>query len=748
VVVDGSYKLRREFQGTKIEAFAFNPGYGLGDKDSKKRDSDRLNDRGTHVLIAEGDAVSVSALQMMDKFNDRLTVLSKSKDASTLGVHKMTNFVENADLARAHKHLKDQGMDTSAISVIHHKGWDEDKLKRRADRIIAENPKENKKAGGNFAVNEGEHIFSGGYHAMYMNARPDQTVDIDDQKVVGPGSQIFLNPDDGILWAYRAKPDKSGSKIIRFTGSMEHKAEQLKLTKNYDAGPTTIILNDGTIPATKQIVLQSAWGGGGIIAQPATSREEWKSAVLGFDRSNKDVRWGSVTDPRGGYKKPYGNSLVDIFSNIHQTADDTYAAVGEGIMHNIINVLELGADIATGGAVSDVHMAVTAVSEGVQLAGGPDIDPTTALQGEIDKAMHYDEHHVEFDEDIISELFEPSNLKTFNDAVPYTNIDQNIIQDPRVENWYLDAQVRKQELWKKLQTELTPKQRADFNKIMKAEFFGGEMAKDWDRNGDSQRLAHIRDAQSKLGYIEKTLKAIKDTERTLKTGREFGVEPPHVDPVRTLKSILVPGEHEIVERKIKGVQNTVRKTSDHVWNNVEIQEETAKSDAQLRQEASLGIDSVGKQLGDKIADEKLFTKLTGLTPEQDQEKWSQFKTETVQAYYYSEGKHAGEWDTKSGSKGYSKFLEDAKKKITDKYYWDQNMERYDPKAKKRILNIKAYEGRDNFTEYQAEKELHKDNEDHTTSEGPKVSYHGTSGWHVKLTGGDSHQGWEDTPGAT
>ena len=97
------------------------------------------------VLIAEGDAVSVAALQLMDKGNDRLTVLSKAKGSSTLGVHKMNNFVENEHLAKAHKHLKEQGMNTSVISVIHHKHWDEEKLKRRAERIIRENPKEDKK---------------------------------------------------------------------------------------------------------------------------------------------------------------------------------------------------------------------------------------------------------------------------------------------------------------------------------------------------------------------------------------------------------------------------------------------------------------------------------------------------------------------------------------------------------------------------------------------------------------------------
>ena len=419
-------------------------------------------------------------------------------------------------------------------------------------------------------------------------------------------------------------------------------------------------------------------------------------------------------------------------------------------MHNIVAVLELGADIATGGAISDVHMAVTAVSTAVQLAGGPDIDPTNVLQAQIDKAMHYDEHHVEFDEDIISELFQPSNLKTYNDAVPYSNIDQNIVQDPRVRNWYLDAQIKKQEIRKKLDVlGVTPKQRTDFSKIMNADLFGGEMPKDWDRNNDWQAMTQIRKSQEQLKYIEKTLKAIETTERTLQTGQNFGVERPPNDPIKRLKSILVPEEHdEILERKLIGVKNITRETSDHVWNNVELQEEAAKSDAQLRQDASLGIDSVGTQLGEKIADIKLFTKLTGLTPEQDEEKWSQFKRETVQAYYYAEGKTLGEWDTKSGSKGYTKFLEEQKKKITEKYLWAENMKRYDPKAKKRILNIKAYEGRDNFKEYQAEKELRKPADDHTTGEGPKISHHGTSGWHINLTGGDSSQGWKDTPGAT
>ena len=750
VVVDGSYALRREFKGTKIEAFAFNPGYGLGSKESKKRDRERLNDRGTHVLIAEGDAVSVAALQLMDQHNDRLTVVSKAKGSSTLAVHKMNNFVENEHLARAHKHLKDQGMNTSAISVIHHKGWDEDKLKRRADRIIRENPKEDKKAGANWAGNEGEKIFSGGFHSIYMNATSENTIDIDGQKVVGPGSQVFLNPDDGILWAYRNPryPSKDGSDIIRFTGSLEHKAEQLKKTLHYDQGPTTIILNDGSVPATKQIVLQSAWGGGGIIAQPATSREEWKSAILGFDRANKDVRWGSATNPRGHYKKAYGNALTDIFSAIHQTADDTYAAVGEGIMHNLITVLELGADIATGGAVTDVHMAVTAASTVVQAAGGPDIDPTNVLQAQIDKAMKYDEHHVEFDEDMLGDLFKPSNLSTYGGVAAYTNQDQNVIKDPRVANWYGDAMTRKYKVLEKLDAlGIDAIQRTDFmTRIMNAEGFSAEQSKNWDRNHDANAMRNIEGANINMDYIEKVIKAIEDTKRVLKTGESFGVERPqdiNKDPIQRLKNLLVPAKGDNLFRKRLKMENEMRAAADHVWDTIELKEEAAKSDAQLRQDASVGVDSVGTQLGERIADAKLFTKLTGLTPEQDEEKWTQFKRETVQAYYQAEGKYGGDWDTKSGSKGETKFLEEAKKKMTKDYEWAENMKRYDPKGSKRILKLNAYEGRDNFEEYLAEKELRQDKQDdHRKITGQQVSHRGTGGWHLNLTGGDSRQ-WNE-----
>jgi len=227
------------------------------------------------------------------------------------------------------------------------------------------------------------------------------------------------------------------------------------------------------------------------------------------------------------------------------------------------------------------------------------------------------------------------------------------------------------------------------------------------------------------------IKGIEETKRVLKTGESFGVERPPNDPIWRLKGILVPAKGEIIERKEIGLKNVVRQTADHVWDNIELKEEAAKTDAQLRQDASVGVDSVGTQLGDKIADAKLFTKLTGLTPEEDEDKWAQFKRETVQAYYHAEGKYGGEWDTKSGSKGYTKFLEEAKKKV---------IKDYDPKGTKRILKLNAYEGRDNFTEYLAEKELRQDKQDdHRTIEGLQESHRGTSGWHLNLRGGDSIQ---------
>ena len=69
------------------------------------------------------------------------------------------------------------------------------------------------------------------------------------------------------------------------------------------------------------------------------------------------------------------------------------------------------------------------------------------------------------------------------------------------------------------------------------------------------------------------------------------------------------------------------------------------------------------------------------------------------------------------------------------------MKHYDPKGTKRILKLNAYEGRDNFTEYLAEKELRQDKQDdhRAVDASEEVSHRGTSGWHLNLRGGDSIQ---------
>ena len=53
------------------------------------------------------------------------------------------------------------------------------------------------------------------------------------------------------------------------------------------------------------------------------------------------------------------------------------------------------------------------------------------------------------------------------------------------------------------------------------------------------------------------------------------------------------------------------------------------------------------------------------------------------------------------------------------------------KEETRILNINAYEERDNFAEYQIEKQLRADHEEKHTSQST-TEFSGDRGWHVQI----------------
>ena len=774
-VIRSAAIMRRK--GVEIKTYAFNAGYSPKDRNNPEIKRE-INASNVHFVTVEGDAVSVAGLALVDKDNQRLTVIAKNKGQSTLSAHKMDNFKRNEDLASLHKHFKTHGLNQDVVHALHHKVREgrisESKLKQKVATAKQQLGSEDKKGSGyNAAINRGDFLGSGGFHAVYTPVVGDFTngITIDGRTVPAPGLRVYKNGD--FLWSYNADTGKP----FVYTGDMAHRAQQALSAKGYGQGPAILINQSSGFPATQAVAFTPALGGQGWDVVPASSKDEWKSVLQGYNRQNT-LAWADVYHPKDGKGRVLGQASVNPFLlKPHSTIEDTEANVGltiaEFLGQNSVQILMTAAESipGVGPVIAGINAASTVLdvaSEGLHAAGVKgELSPLTALQNEINKHINPSVRMQNLN--TIDDVFDTSKMRTHGGAVAFSNTNQDIIRDERVINLVSKLQTLTEATFKRVRKkDLTKDEMRDLiannpmipyldddpallehNQMWKFNIIKNHYARKFfefnrDRSTDKKTVQDMLKMEARLNHINKAADQLDKMEKLNDTARKLGV-PIDEKHLKLARQLLVPKttEQDMTQKDLQMKQLT-EGTEKHLDDQIAIVRQKAADMVQNRYDQSVGDDKDSQDMAAKMADRKMFQRKTGKTPEEDPALFKQFSKEYYQAYLTATGRKVGSIKT-SHPKGklMSKFLREEKVKFKGnkqhqeqrKRLWgniDTVMSGESPRKKtpqKKLVELNELSHADLWDQSQIEKGY----SDRHIEAPTKVRVTGTKGWHLKLT---------------
>lgn len=315
----------------------------------------RFANPSTVTVIKEGDFVSASMIDAPEN----MYVIRKT-DQTSLGAHGMDNFSYSEEAERISETLKDHPDRSAVMRALHEKGFTEAELKQKHEDL---------KGGADIALNIGPHAFSGGFHAEYTNARPQNMIDMDGHKVPGPGALIYVK-DDGRMYAF----SDSGDAII-LDGTMDQRGELLKQAKGYDQGPTLLVRESNP---SERVAMVAAVGGQGFDTVPVRNLDEYRYALGGLGKTGGAEWWSGKH-----HDKPVGNGAVNVFlekppQTIDDKTGDFVLSAGEFLLHNSWAILQeavsTAINVASAGtlvpATEAAKAALGAVDDVVGLVAG------------------------------------------------------------------------------------------------------------------------------------------------------------------------------------------------------------------------------------------------------------------------------------------------------------------------------------------------------------------------------------------
>lgn len=578
------------------------------------------NDWVTSVL-AEGDLVSSAAVKHIRP--DKLHVIAHtgsrlSQLKGTVDRHFMSNFVGNEHLDKIDNLLKEKQV-ANRSNIIHElRNRSDESLEKRHEQLKTSLP-----GGGNIAINEGEGLFSGGFHAQYQPGK--KLINLDGENVPGPGAKIYVNQAKGIMYTF---DDKHKPHFL--TGSMAEKGDALKkFAKNYDKGPTLFIDDSSGSPPTKQVALIPSHGGAGWDFVPATSKKDWKTVLGGFAQHGKSGGWWSGRKSTKGF---VGQAAVNPFVNKPPgTIDDTWGDVvdstGEFLANNAISLLQIGgeiaADLISGGTAS-------AVIQSLNLAvGSTGLD--SDLQAEISKLLPNRQRNL----GNVENIFDAA--KTADGTAPFKNKEEDpvITFDDRIPFRVDEAQKNYTKLKRKGEkVRLTREEEAKLRDLRPATI-STENQKDQAK--DLETLEH------KYTFMDKSFDAVDTLKDYNHKAGKAGLTDLTMAAYNDTRKNMIPDRAKAVASAIpSNFKKIITDVSQNLNNAVKNKMATSGDIYKKYEDQMLSWQSADRQpLLDVMAKKEDFAALYKGPEEEKEQEFSKYQREMWKAYKTQQGLFSG-----------------------------------------------------------------------------------------------------------